>query len=187
MVPSGVRPGLQQPRTAPGFVWETWGESLDSYSPRLRGTSTWTATMKTQYQLVERGDYWLVPLQGKTVTRCLVDHAFGLELWECESTTTIRLEGDFVLQEPSGEYQLSPAHLTALGPALSALGKTVAAAKVYKDGCLEVHFADASTLSVKPDAEYEAWEIAGTGGLRVVCTPGGSLAIWQPARDDNGR
>ncbi len=67
-----------------------------------------------------------------------------------------------------------------LGPALSTIGKAIASVRAYKNGCLEVHFADASTLSVKPDAEYEAWEIAGTGGLRVVCTPGGSLSIWQP-------
>ena len=89
------------------------------------------------------------------------------------------------MQDPGGEYQLSPAHPTALGPALSTLGKTIAVAKVYKDGYLAVHFADGSMLSVKPDAAYEAWEIAGTGGLHVVCTPGGSLSIWQPARDGN--
>ncbi len=143
------------------------------------------ATINTPYQLVEYGDYWVVPLQGKTVTRCLVDHAFELELWEREGTTTIRLEGGFVFQGPGGEYQLSPAHPAALGPALSALGKTIATAKVCKDGCLAVHFADGSMLSVKPDGAYEAWEIAGTGGLHVVCTPGGSLSIWQPAKDDN--
>jgi len=40
-------------------------------------------------------------------------------------------------------------------------------------------------LAVKADAAYEAWEIAGTGGLYVIGTPGGSLSIWQPARDDN--
>lgn len=145
------------------------------------------ATINTHYQLVEHGDYWLVPLQGKTVTRCLVDHAFELELWECEGTTTIRLEGGFVFRGHGGEYQLSPAHPTALGPVLSTIGKTVTSAKVYKDGCLDLHFADGSTLSVKPDAAYEAWEIAGTGGLHVVCTPGGSLSIWQPVRDDHPR
>lgn len=143
------------------------------------------ATINTQYQVVEHGDYWVVPLEGKTVTRCLVDHAFGLELWEREGTTTIRIEGGFVFQEPGREYQLSPAQPTALGPALSTIGKTIASAKVCKDGCLEVHFADGGTLSVKPDVAYEAWEIVGPGGLRMVCTPGGSLSIWQPARNDN--
>ena len=143
------------------------------------------ATIDTQYQVVEHGDYWVVPLEGKTVTRCLVDDAFELELWEGAGTTTIRLEGGFVFQEHGREYQLSPAHPPALGPALATLGKTIASAKGYKDGYLEVRFADGSTLAVKPDAAYEAWEIAGTGGLRIVCTPGGSLSIWQPARHDN--
>ena len=139
----------------------------------------------THYQLVEHGDYWLVPLQGKTVTRCLVDHAFELEPRDCAGTTIIRLERGFVLQGYGGEYQLSPAHPVALGPVLSTIDQAVALARVYKDGCLEVHFTDGSRLSVKPDAAYEAREIAGTGGLHVVCTPGGSLSIWQPARDDN--
>ena len=138
------------------------------------------ATINQQDQLVEHGDHWVVPLQGKTVTRCLVDHAFGMELWEHDRTTMIRIEGDFIFKGSGGEHPLSPAHPTALGPALSTLGKAIASVRAYKDGCLEVHFADASTFSVKPDAEYEAWEIAGTGGLRVVCTPGGSLSIWQP-------
>jgi len=138
------------------------------------------ATINQQSSLIEHGDHWVVPLQGKTVTRCLVDHAFGIELWERDSTTTIRIEGDFILKGYGGEYQLSPAHPSALGPALSTIGKAIASARAYKDGCLEVHFADASTLSVKPDTEYEAWEITGAGGLRVVCTPEGSLSIWQP-------
>jgi hypothetical protein len=138
------------------------------------------ATLNQQDQLVEHEKHWIVPLQGKTVTRCLVDHAFGLELWEREGTTTIRIEGAFIVQNQDGEHQLSPTCPTALGPALSILGKAVTVARAYKDGCLVVHFADESILSVKPDAAYEAWEITGTGGLHVVCTPGGSLSIWQP-------
>jgi hypothetical protein len=139
-------------------------------------------TLNQQGQLVEHEKHWSVPLQGKTVTRCLVDHAFGLELWEREWTTTIRIEGAFVVQSQGGEHQLSPACPTALGPALPILGKTITAARAYKDGCLIVHFADESTLSVKPDAACEAWEITETGGLHVVCTPGGSLSIRQPER-----
>jgi hypothetical protein len=138
------------------------------------------ATINQRERLVEHGDHWVVPLQGKTVTRCLVDHAFEIELWERDSTTTIRIEGDFVFKGHGGEHQLSPASPTALGPALSTLGQAIAAVRAYKDGCLEVHLADGSTLSVKPDAAYEAWEITGTRGLRVICPPGGSLSIWQP-------
>jgi hypothetical protein len=114
-----------------------------------------------------------------------VDHTFGIELWEREGTTTIRIEGAFVVKGHDGEQQLSPACPTALGPALAILGQAVTSARAYKDGCLTVHFADGSSLSVNPEAAYEAWEIAGTGGLRVVCTPGGRLALWQPERADD--
>ena len=143
------------------------------------------ATINQQEQLVEHGDHWTVPLQGKTVTRCLMDRAFGMELWERDGITTIRIEGEFVFQGDGGEHRLSPAHPTAFGPILSTMGKAVASAKACKARCLTVHFTDGSLLSVQPDVAYEAWEIAGTGGLRVVCTPGGSLSIWQPARADD--
>lgn len=137
------------------------------------------ATLSKLDWLVEHGDHWIMPLQGKTVTRCFVDSAFGIEFWDRDGLTTIRIEGSFVLQEHGADQCLSPECPTALGPALSALGKMVMSAYAYKNGCLVVHFADESSLSVAPDAEYEAWEMVGSDGLRMVCTPGGSLSIWQ--------
>jgi hypothetical protein len=79
---------------------------------------------------------------------------------------------------------LSPEQSTALGLALSTLHKIVHAARVYKDGSLEVNFADGSNPSVTPDSVYEAWEMVGNGGLRVVCRPGGRLSLWQ--REEGG-
>ena len=144
------------------------------------------ATIRQYDQLVEYHDHWLVPLQGKMVTRCLVDSAFGIELWDGDSTTTIRIEGSFIFREHGTDQLLSPEHPTALGPVLATVGKTVTAVHACKNGRLEVHFADGSSLSVEPDAEYEAWEIVSSGGLRVVCTPGGSVSIWQPGKENDG-
>ena len=114
------------------------------------------ATLSKHDWLVEHGDRWVAPLQGKIVTRCFVDSAFGMECWDRDSTTTIRIEGPFLLKEHGAEQLLSPEHPTALGPALSTIGKMVTAVYVYKDGCLAVHFADGKSLAVAPDAEYEA-------------------------------
>ena len=138
------------------------------------------ATISQYDQLVEYRDYWLVPLQGKMVTRCLVDSAFGIELWDGDSTTTIRIEGSFTFREHGTDQRLSPEHPTALGPVLAIVGKAVTTVHACKNGRLEAHFADGSSLSVEPDAEYEAWEIVSSGGLRVVCTPEGNVSIWQP-------
>ena len=144
-------------------------------------------TTISQYgQLVEYRDYWLMPLQGKMITRCLVDSAFGIELWDSDSTITIRIEGSFTFREQGTDQLLSPEHPTALGPVLATVGKTVTAVRACKNGRLEVHFGDGSGLSVEPDAEYEAWEIVSSGGLRVVCTPGGSVSVWQPGKENNG-
>jgi len=142
------------------------------------------ATISQHDQLVEYGDHWVVPLHGKTVTRCFVDSAFGIELWDGDSTTTIRLEGPFIYREHGTEQLLSPEHPAALGPVLATVGKTVTAVHAGKDGCLAVHFADGSNLSIEPDATYEAWEIVGSAGLRVLCAPGGRLSLWQPGTDN---
>lgn len=63
------------------------------------------------------------------------------------------------------------------------VGKTITALRVSKVGDLSVLFDDASELSVKAAAEYEAWQLSGPRGEMVVCMPGGKLAIWGP-RDD---
>lgn len=39
--------------------------------------------------------------------------------------------------------------------------------------------ADGSRFSVSASDDYEAWELAGPSGLRMVSTPGGELTVWQ--------
>jgi len=95
------------------------------------------ATISQYDQLIEYPDHWLVPLQGKMVTRCLVDSAFGIELWDGDSTTTIRIEGSFIFRGHGTDQLLSPEHPTALGPVLATAGKTVTAVHACKNGCLE--------------------------------------------------
>ena len=145
------------------------------------------ATISRLEQLIEHDDYWVIPLQGKAVTRCFVDSAFGLECWERDSLTTIRIEGLFVFEEQGVEQHLSPEYPSTLGPVLSVLGQTVTSAHAHKNGDLAVYFANGSRLSVAPDAEYEAWEMVTSEGLRVVCTAGGNLSIWHAERDSHKR
>lgn len=137
-------------------------------------------TMNQHLALIEHQDHWILPLHGMSVTRCCLDQAFGIELWEQESQITIRIEGAFSLRILDQEYNLSPEHLAEIGPAFWILHKTIDSALAYKDGKLVLGFSDGSRLSVEADPQYEAWEAVGTGGLRVICVPGGSLSIWQP-------
>jgi hypothetical protein len=61
----------------------------------------------------------------------------------------------------------------------------VTSAQAHKNGDLAVYFANGSRLSVAPDAEYEAWEMVTSAGLRAIYTPGGSLSIWHAERNSH--
>ena len=41
--------------------------------------------------------------------------------------------------------------------------------------------ADGMVVRVESSEMYEAWEISGSGGFRIVSTPGGGLAVWKAA------
>ena len=136
--------------------------------------------MNKNYRLIEHKEHWIIPLQGQTVTRCFLDTAFGIEFWDHEFEITIQIEGGFLFKEIDEEYKLYPDGPTTLGPALSMFQKEVCYSIASKEGRLYIEFSDGSSLSVEADAEYEAWEIVGSRGLRVVCEPGGRLSVWQP-------
>jgi uncharacterized protein DUF6188 len=67
-----------------------------------------------------------------------------------------------------------------LGPALDCFDRKVQKLLARKpDGRLDLTFTDGSRIDVEPLDEYEAWEIAGPGSLKLVCRPGGGEpAIW---------
>jgi hypothetical protein len=48
---------------------------------------------------------------------------------------------------------------------------------------LAVAFDDGARIIVQPDPDYEAWNVTGRHGMRIVCLPGGGLATWPADRD----
>lgn len=132
-------------------------------------------------KLVESADRWLVPMVG-TVTQCRLDYAFTLVIADDpEGSFEVRIEQPFVVTGSDGEVTLdAEGDPQQMAPALRVLRRTVEQAIAFKDGGLELTFDDGTVLRVAADEDYEAWNIAGPGGLRVVSMPGGELAIWSP-------
>jgi hypothetical protein len=124
------------------------------------------------------GDGWRLPLEQRIVSRCIVDHAFALELLEAE-TFVVRIEGAFSLTQGERTFQLSPSDPQSLGPALALFGRVIRMAHASDDGELQIVFADGQCLSVKSDPRYEAWELVGPGGMRAVSAPSGDIVVWQ--------
>ena len=119
-----------------------------------------------------------LPLRGKTVSRCIVDSALGIDFIEEGERSTIRIERPFLLRALGADKSLSIGGVEDMGKALLLIGKTVAKALARSDGALGVVFDDGTVLSVPPDAVAEAWEFAGPDRSGVVSLAGGGLSTW---------
>ena len=136
------------------------------------------AGVESQQRLVEHEEHWDLPIRGRSVTRCLIDHAFGLQFWSPETTFDLRIEGPFSLCTPDlGETAITPSQVLSQAPALQLFRKEVCSARAHKGGRLEILFSEGIELRASPSALYEAWEIVG-GGQRLVSCPGGGLTVW---------
>lgn len=139
-------------------------------------------------EFVEAADRWLVPVAGRSVTQCRLDYAFTLVVAdESAGSFEIRIEQPFMVTSGAGEVVLDPEGEPArMAPALGLLHQAIEQAVAFKDGRLELSFTDGGVLSVPVGEDYEAWNIVGPAGLRIVSLPGGELAIWSPERDRDG-
>jgi hypothetical protein len=142
----------------------------------------------TGFEFVSEGGRIQLPLTDCMVNRCCVDWAITLEMQKPGGGHfELRIGGVFAFTAPGGtETLLRPEEdPVSLGPVLTCTRTVVESATAVEDGHLEVSFVDGSSLRVTPSPAYEAWELAGPRGSKIVCMPGGELAIWQPASDDS--
>ena len=120
----------------------------------------------------------LIPVEGRQVTRCLVDHAFGFELWTSESIFEFKLYGPFDVLDNGARHFIDPENTLEVGRALAILHRGVLKAGITKDGKLWLDFTGDISVAVEAQLDNEAWEIAGPAGQKWVCTPGGKVATW---------
>ncbi|MEV0358024.1 DUF6188 family protein [Nocardia sp. NPDC050697] len=121
-----------------------------------------------------------LPITGRQITAAVHDHLVALSTAD---GFELQIEGDFDLEAAHSDRRA--VSLTDDGgprtDLASALRGTITAATVDPAGVLTVDFDSATRLVVPPDADYEAWTLAGPDGYRVVCLPGGELAVWPGA------
>jgi hypothetical protein len=63
-----------------------------------------------------------------------------------------------------------------IGPQLTGI---LCEAHATENGTLQLEFESGSSIRVFADPDYEAWSVVGADGFRVVCMPGGELAVWS--------
>ncbi|MFD9797155.1 DUF6188 family protein [Streptomyces sp. NPDC059070] len=125
----------------------------------------------------ELDDCWRLPLNGLPVSQLRVDHQLGLRLGE---DAWISVETAAMVEDAGGgpALRLVPEQ-QEVAAALRLFGKAVAEATAFKDGRLLVEFDTGTRLTVAADPHFESWNIVGPNDVRVVCRPGGELALWQ--------
>jgi hypothetical protein len=113
---------------------------------------------------------------GKVVHSIRLDYA--LTIWTTDNWE-LDLNGDAYLLTAAGMTTIdSGQSVDELPESLAALvGAEITEVLVARDGHLAVNFKDAQ-LSVRAADDYEAWQITGPEGQRLVCMPGGELANW---------
>jgi hypothetical protein len=130
---------------------------------------------------VDRDDGgWSLQLHHATVHRCTSEPALTLELRDGDDAGMLRIEGRFVVTAGSVTHRLDAEKPADLDPARALVGQRIAMGRVLSAGLLEIRFEDGRILRVPPDDDFEAWELSGPRGMRVVCAPGGEISVWQP-------
>lgn len=130
-----------------------------------------------------------VGVAGFIVSRCVVDFAFSLELMRPPESTpdqryvTVAIESPFVLVIAGQRYNCQPQRdVESLGPALRLFQHVVEAATIESSGDLRVTFDSGIEVHVPFDNEFEAWSIGERGGVLIIATAGGGVAVFPPAQ-----
>jgi hypothetical protein len=120
---------------------------------------------------------------GKTVLIAKID--YGFYLWTADNWE-IRLAVSVVVSAagaPPVEIEVDVPD-SPLPPELDVVGATITQLLVAEDGHLGVQLADRQ-LTARVADDYEAWQIAGQDGERLICMPGGELVHFAPVRRDS--
>jgi len=118
-------------------------------------------------------------VEGHRVTRLVVDYAVAFEFQDVKEQYTIRIEGEFRIDQGGAESRCLLDHPSTLGAATTLLHDQVRTAEARQSGELVLCLESGAVLRVAPAETIEAWEMFGSSGARVVCLPGGGLAVWS--------
>lgn len=144
--------------------------------------------VKTPWNIVADGQGWSIRPDGLRVTQCVFDQALSLSFYVPEGNLLVAIESPFRLRLPEGNsLVMDPeADPREMAPALALLWDDLKKIYAAASGNLSIWFGSGMRIDVDSDPNYEAWNIVGSDGLRLVAMPGGGLAEWYPNDDVGG-
>jgi len=139
----------------------------------------------SSHDISEASDRWNLPIVDELVVACCVDYGVTLHF---SNGVIIRIGQPFIYRTTKGlEHLIVPeGDPVRVAPVLAICRQAVQQGFAFKEGRLELHFADNSVLSVSSSEDLEPWELTGPDGLRLVSIPGGDLAVWRTRPSSDG-
>ncbi len=118
----------------------------------------------------------MTPVAGHAVTRVRTEFLLDVQIdggwgFQAESTIEITTGGRTVAAQ--GESLGEVRHLLA-----ALVGTRVTSFEVGTDGTAVLVVGE-TTLTARPDPDFESWNVVGPLKERVVCGPGGRLTTWS--------
>ncbi len=131
--------------------------------------------------LVEYADRWVIPAAGFQVGGITVG-AFEVYLDGANQRIVLRMGSTLLFREGDVDYQIDVGDMSQICKVFSIVGQSVVNCVALKNGELHVNFAENVKMVVKPLDKVEAWELYEVApdltGFRIICMPGGDLAVW---------
>jgi Family of unknown function (DUF6188) len=129
---------------------------------------------------------WEMPVVGGTVIQVRIDFAFGLVIDgpEGDVSCEVRISSPFRYESSGTSGTVDPAQTERLAPLLVLHNATVVAASATESGRLELRFERDRAISVRPDPNYEAWQLSVTNRTTrrttgLVSLPGSGTAAFD--------
>jgi hypothetical protein len=123
-------------------------------------------------------------MQGHYVAQIRFDAAVTLIIsGDCE----LRISTNTIIKAPNNDRVTFPPESvgSVASTLISLFLRNVISAEAGAEGDLGIAFNNGIELTVAPDPTYEAWQLVGPKGRRVICLPGGELALWSEETSDS--
>ena len=133
-------------------------------------------------RLAQSPDEHIWDLGGRSITQLLVDPSgFRFRCWTLDADLEVRFETPFSFRGADGrEHDIDPEQPRTIAPLLDLIRTGVSEIRVLRSGEVAITLSDRSSIHARSHPVYEAWEIAGAGGLSGIgylCGPGGGSPV----------
>lgn len=130
-------------------------------------------------RFVDEASEWKCIFDQGMVSLVRIDFRVTFVITDSSSTLEACIETPFRIAIESLDTICVPDDPRSLAPILPLTNARVESVVVGEFGHLTIDFGSNAAIKVNPDRSYEAWQLAASTGLLIVCSPGGKTVMFK--------